>query len=293
LAEPRLYAAHPEASGDVTRPLPTYRDLAEPDRSGIPDQVGEQRVRVAARLAGVRHVVAVASGKGGVGKSYVAAKLAQRLAAAGRAVGLLDADLNGPTIPRLTQTAQPLNRSAADAIQPAVTADGVRVFSAEFLAAPGDPLRWREPEGDAFVWRGTLEAGAVREMLADVAWGRLDLLLVDLPPGPARLADLHGFVPGLRGVVAVTLPSDESLDAVRRSLLLARERGVPLLGMVENLVATVCPGCGGTHPTFVGEAGARLSAEFEIPLLARLPFHPSDGALDAMAASMWAAVEGA
>ncbi|HET7039871.1 MAG TPA: P-loop NTPase, partial [Gemmatimonadales bacterium] len=185
---------------------------------------------------------------------------------------------------------QPLDRSTAGSIRPAMTPEGVRVFSAEFMTVPGDPLRWREPEGDAFVWRGALEAGAVREMLADVAWGQLDLLLVDLPPGPARLADLHGFVPGLRGVVAVTLPSDESLGAVRRSLLLARERGVPLLGVVENLVATVCPGCGDTHPTFVGEAGSRLSAEFEIPVLARLPFHPSVGALDAMAASVWAAL---
>jgi ATP-binding protein involved in chromosome partitioning len=293
LAEPRLCAAQPEASGDVTRPLPTYRDLPNPDRSGIPEQVGAQRGRVAARLAGVRHVVAVASGKGGVGKSYVAARLAQRLASAGRTVGLLDADLNGPTIPRLMQTAQPLNRSTADAIQPAVTADGVRVFSAEFLAAPGDPLRWKEPEGDAFVWRGALEAGAVREMLADVAWGELDLLLVDLPPGPARLADLHGFVPGLRGVVAVTLPSDESLDAVRRSLLLARERGAPLLGVVENLVGRRCRGCGAMEPLFQGDAGSLIAAEFEIPLLARLPFGPTDEEIAVLAAALWAVVEGA
>ena len=275
----------------MTRPLPTYHDLAEPDRSGILAQVQAQHARVAARLAAVRHVVAVASGKGGVGKSYIAASLARRLGSAGHAVGLLDADLNGPTAPRLSGAARPPVRPSDGSVQPAVTADGVRVFSAEFLAAPGEPVRWREPEGDAFVWRGTLEAGAVREMLADVAWGELDLLLVDLPPGPARLADLHGLVPGLRGVLAVTIPSLESLDAVRRALLLARDRGVPLLGVIENLVEHACPNCGQRHPAFEGDAGARLSAEFGVPLLAHLPFRPTDPELDRLAAAVWAAVE--
>jgi ATP-binding protein involved in chromosome partitioning len=275
----------------VTRPLPSYRDLTDPDRSGILEQVGAQHARVAARLASVRHVVAVASGKGGVGKSFVAARLAERLAAGGRAVGLLDADINGPTIPRLLATAQPLNRSTAHGVEPAITAEGVRVFSAAFLAPPGEPVRWREPEGDAFVWRGTLEAGAVREMLADVAWGALDLLLVDLPPGPARLADLHGLVPGLRGVLAVTIPSVESLDAVRRSLLLARDRAVPLLGVVENLVGHRCGRCGELEPAFEGDAGAQIAAEFGVPLLARLPFKPSDAELGALTAAVRAAVE--
>jgi ATP-binding protein involved in chromosome partitioning len=277
----------------MTRSLPTYRDLTDPDRSGVLEQVGAQHARVAARLAAVRHVVAVASGKGGVGKSFVAARLAARLAAAGRRVGLLDADVNGPTVPRLVGAARPPIRVTDGTVEPAVTADGIRVFSAEFLAAPGEPVRWREPEGDAFVWRGALEAGAVREMLADVAWGELDLLLVDLPPGPARLADLHGLVPALRGVLAVTIPSAESLDAVRRALMLARDLGVPLLGVVENLVAHVCPGCGETHPAFEGDAGPRLATEFGVPLLARLPFRPPDAALDALAGAVWATMEGA
>jgi ATP-binding protein involved in chromosome partitioning len=277
----------------MTRPLPRYRDHVEPDRSGILDQVHEQHARVATRLAAVRHVVAVASGKGGVGKSYVAAQLARRLARTGRTVGLLDADLTGPTVPRLIGAGPPPIRVTGGAAEPAVTADGVRVFSAEFLAAPGEPVRWREPAGDAFVWRGTLEAGAVREMLADVAWGQLDLLLVDLPPGPGRLSDLHGLVPGLRGLVAVTIPSLESRDAVRRTLLLARERGVPLLGVVENMAAHVCPSCGDEHPAFAGEAGRLLAEDFAMPLLGRLPFGPSDAALDGLARTVWAGVESA
>lgn len=283
----------------MTRPLPRYRDHAEPDRSGVLHQVAAQRERVTARLAAVRYVLAVASGKGGVGKSFVAARLASRLAAAGRRVGLLDADLNGPTAPRLTGAARPPVRPSrhpaepAATVEPAVTADGVRVFSAEFLAAPGEPVRWREPAGDAFVWRGTLEAGTVREMLADVAWGELDLLLVDLPPGPARLADLHGLVPRLAGVLAVTIPTPESLDAVRRALLLARERALRIVGVVENLASQLCPFCGHAHPAFAGDAGARLAAEFAAPLLGRLPFDPATAALDELAGAVWQALESA
>jgi ATP-binding protein involved in chromosome partitioning len=128
-------------------------------------------------------------------------------------------------------------------------------------------------------------------MLADVAWGDLDLLLVDLPPGPARLADLHGLVPQLRGVLAVTIPSDESLDAVRRALLLARDRAIPLLGVVENMVGHRCRRCGELEPVFHGDAGARISAELALPLLARLPFPPTDDDLDSLAEAVWAAVE--
>jgi ATP-binding protein involved in chromosome partitioning len=275
----------------MTRPLPTYRELTDPDRSGIPEQVGAQHERVAARLASVRHVVAVAGGKGGVGKSFVAARLAQRLARAGRAVGLLDADLNGPTAPRLLRSADPPIRRSANGVEPVVTPEGIRLFSAEFLALPGDPLRWKEPDRDAFVWRGALEAGLLRELLADVAWGALDLLLVDLPPGPARVADLHGLVPGLRGVLAVTIPTDESRDAVRRSLLLARDRGIPLLGVVENMAGRRCGRCGAVEPLFEGDAGARLAAEFSLPLLPRLPLLPADEELDALAAAFRSTVE--
>jgi ATP-binding protein involved in chromosome partitioning len=272
------------------RRLPTYREVTGPDRSGILDQVTAQQARVQARLATVRHVVAVASGKGGVGKSWVAAQLARGLAGAGWRVGLLDADVNGPTVPRLAGAPRPPLTVADGAVQPAVTAEGVRVFSAAFLVIEGEPVRWREPGGDAFVWRGALEAGTLREMLADVAWGPLDVLLVDLPPGPARLADLHALVPGLTGVLAVTIPSAESADAVRRSLALARERGIPLLGLIENMAAHACPACGHTHAAFPGDAGAALAAEFGIACLARLPFDPGPDACTALVAAVRQAI---
>lgn len=264
----------------------TYRDLTEPDLSGVATQVAAQRLRVAKRLERVRHLVAVASGKGGVGKSFVATRLATALAGGGLQVGLLDADIGSPTVPHLLDLARPSLAPVEGAAAPAVGPHGLRVFSAEFLVTPGEPVRWRGPAGDAFVWRGTLEAGVLREMLADVAWGDLDLLVVDLPPGVGGVTDLHGFVERLDGVLAVTIPSLESLGSVRRMLTLAREQRVPVLGVVENMSGRACRHCGETEPVFQGDAGSRLAAEFDVELLARLPFSPPPAALVELARAL-------
>src|SRR3989442_4936097 len=156
----------------------TYRDLTEPDRSGLADQIGAQRRRVAERLATVAGVGAVMSGKGGVGKSFVTAHLARALARAGRAVGVLDADFNGPTAPQLLRLPVAGCTSHDGVIEPAVSPEGVRCFSMALLFEDGRPLAFRGPEAESFVWRGTLEAAALREVLADVALGPLDPLVV-------------------------------------------------------------------------------------------------------------------
>src|SRR5436309_11466250 len=167
----------------------TYHQLTDPDRSGLAEQIGAQRKRVAERLAAVSRIVAVMSGKGGVGKSYVTAHLARALGRSGRGVGVLDADLNGPTIPRLLAGAAGGARPAhADAVEAAAGAEGVKCISMALLLRDGMPLAFRGPVAESFVWRGTLEAAVLREFLADVAWGALDFLLVDLPPGVQRFA---------------------------------------------------------------------------------------------------------
>jgi len=250
----------------------TYHDLTEADRSGLAGQIGAQRRRVAARLASVRRVVAVLSGKGGVGKSFVTAGLARALARSGRAVGVLDADFNGPTIPALLSLPVARCTLQDDAIEPAVSAEGVRCFSMALLLEDGRPLAFRGPETEGFVWRGALEAAALREFLADVAWGALDELLVDLPPGVQRFQELSELLPVVPDVVAVTIPTLESRDAVRRALRAAIDRKATPLGIVENMV-------GGP---FAGSAADELAAEFGIPLLARIPFHPGDGVWDGM-----------
>ena len=167
----------------------TYHDLTEPDASGLLQQVVAQRGRVAARLADVGRVVAVMSGKGGVGKSFVTAHLARACGRAGRAVGVLDADLNGPTAARLLDAPRIPLTVRDDAVLPAVAADGVRLISMAQLLEDGQPLAFRGPEAETFIWRGAQEVAALREFLSDIAWGKLDLLL---HRSPARNRALRG-----------------------------------------------------------------------------------------------------
>lgn len=256
----------------------SYTQVSGADRSQLASQIAAQRARVLERLKPIRHVVAVTSGKGGVGKSYVTARLAlgaaQRLSGG---VGVLDADLKGPTVARMLGGQGPLV-VGEDGVQPTTGQGGVRLISTDLLLEEGQPLRWKEPAAERFVWRGTLEAGALREFLADIAWGSLDLLLIDLAPGADRLSDLAEIAPAIAGAVAVTLPSEESRRSVERSMRAALDADVRLLGVIENMSGYRCPGCGETHPLFSGNAGAELAAEFGIPLLGRIPFSPAPSA---------------
>lgn len=252
----------------------TYHEVTGEDRSQLLEQVKEQRERVTERLRSVERVVAVMSGKGGVGKSYVSAGLA--LGASNRllgAVGVLDADLRSPTVARLLDAQGPL-RVTDDGVQPAVGRDGVRVISTDLLLEEGQPLKWREPGAERFVWRGTLEAGALREFLSDVVWGDLDLLLLDLPPGADGVVDVSELVADLAGALIVTIPSEESRRSVSRTMRAATESGIRLLGVVENMSGYECSGCGKMGTLFEGTAGHDLSSEFDVPLLAQIPFLP-------------------
>ncbi|MFQ5678665.1 MAG: P-loop NTPase [Gemmatimonadota bacterium] len=257
----------------------TYSELTEADASGLPEQIREQGERIARRLSTVRHLVAVLSGKGGVGKSFVAAALATAARRAGWRVGLLDADLNGPTALRFLGGRRASLRVEEGNVAPAVSPSGIAFFSMDLLLEEGAPLEWREPGSETFVWRGAQERGAVREFLGDVAWGERDLLLVDLPPGTQRLVELVELAPDVAGALVVTLPSAASWASVHRSVEVARRRGVPILGVVENMSAYACSGCGGLEPLFSGQGGARLAAQFGVPLLGRIPFDPRAAAL--------------
>ena len=254
----------------------TYHELTEADRSGLAEQIATQRRRVADRLATVRRVVAVLSGKGGVGKSFVTAGLARGLTRSGRASGVLDADFNGPTIPALLSLPVARCTLHEDGIAPAVSAEGVRCFSMALLLEDGRPLAFRGPETEGHVWRETLEAATLREFLADVAWGTLDELLVDLPPGVQRFQELAELLPAPPAVLAVTIPTPESRDAVRRALRAAGDLKATPLGVVENMV-------GGP---FAGSAADDLASEFGIPVLARIPWHPTPDAWDALELSV-------
>ena len=255
----------------------TYHDVVGEDRSQLYAQVVAQRERVGRRLASVRRVVAVMSGKGGVGKSHLTATLAAGLASRlEQGVGVLDADLRSPTVARLLGVSGPL-RVTEDGVEPAIGTAGVRVVSTDLLLDESQPLRWHEPATERFVWRGVLETGTLREFLSDVVWGTLDLLLVDLPPGADGGVDLKQMVPNLAGALVVTIPSEESRRSVARTMCSASEAGIPLLGIVENMSSYSCEDCGAQRALFDGTAGADLSAEFGVPLLARVPFTPGAG----------------
>jgi ATP-binding protein involved in chromosome partitioning len=247
----------------------TYHQLTDPDRSGLGDQIGAQRKRVAERLAAVRRIVAVMSGKGGVGKSYVTAHLARGLARTGRPVGVLDADLNGPTIPGLLQVPH-------TAQSPAIGLDGVKCISMGHFLDEGAPLAFKGPAAESFVWRGAMEASALREFLGDVEWGNLDVLLLDLPPGMQRYIELCDILGNAPAVLTVTIPTPESRDAVRRAMRAAVDHGSELLGIVENMV-------GGE---LTGSAGDDLATEFGIPVVARIPWHPTPDAWNHLAARL-------
>jgi len=243
----------------------TYHQLTDPDRSGLAGQITAQRMRVLERLGGVRRMVAVMSGKGGVGKSYVTAHVARAVAQSGRATGVLDADLNGPTIPRLLAARHGARRTTDDGVEPAIGLQGVRCISMALLLEDGAPLAFRGPAAESFVWRGAMEAAALREFMGDVLWGSLDMLLVDLPPGIQRYTELCDILGSAPPVLTVTIPTPESRDAVRRAMRAAVERGSQLLGIVENMV-------GGQ---FEGTAADDLAAEFATRVLARIPWHPT------------------
>jgi ATP-binding protein involved in chromosome partitioning len=252
----------------------SYFAVSGNDASGLAGQVELQRQRVRERLRDVGSVVAIISGKGGVGKSYVTSALAIAMARRRASVGVLDADLQSPTVARMLRARGPLSVEG-DAVIPATGTDGIRVMSMDLLLEDGTPLRWTATTGEAHTWRGIAETGALREFLADVAWGKLAVLLVDMPPDAGRLADLAALVPGLTGAIAVTIPSEEAMRSVARAMHAATDASVPLLGIVENMSGYACPTCDAIGPLFGGDAGEVLASNFNVPLLAKLPFEPN------------------
>lgn len=275
--------AGPAAPGPEGGVVKRYRDIAGDGGSNILGQVAAQQARLLARLGRIRHVVAVVSGKGGVGKSSLTAGLATVLAGEGWTVGALDADLNGPSLAKLLGVRGQRLRLGPEGVEPARARNGVRVLSMDLLLASDDsPVVWDAPtQAEAHTWRGAMEASALREFLTDTDWGTLDLLLLDLPPGADRLPVVAGMVPGLRALV-VTLPSDVSQLVVRRGIALAREAGVAMLGLVENMAGYVCPHCGNLGPLFPGRGGETLAAACGVPFLGAIPFDPAlAAALDA------------
>lgn len=247
---------------------PTLRATLS-DELGLPQHAVEVRWSVQTRavrrglkpIEGIANVIAVASAKGGVGKSTTAANLALALAGEGASVGLLDADIYGPSLPLMMGlTDQRPVSEDGKTIQP-LTAHGVRCMSIGFLVDTQQPM----------VWRGPMVTQALRQLLGDTVWGELDYLVIDLPPGTGDIQlTLSQQVP-LTGAVVVTTPQDIALLDARRGVKMFEKVEVPVLGVVENMATHVCSECGHEEAVF-GEGGGRDMAEqFGVPLLASLP----------------------
>ena len=258
-----------------------YHDIATDGGSNVIDQVEQLAQRTRERLTSVRHVMAIMSGKGGVGKSTLTVNLAAALSLQGHRVGIVDGDINGPSIGRMAGVrGEPLRRGVAG-IAPAVAPSApVKVMSMDlFLEAETSPVLWDAPtQKDGYAWRGLMEAGALREFISDTDWGALDYLLVDLPPGPDRLPNLSDVLPMLSGALVVTMPSAVSLGVVGRSIRMARELlETPILGIVENMSGYVCPTCGELDELFPAGGVERMASGLDIAILASIPFDPLIG----------------
>lgn len=232
---------------------------AEHTETAPPDLTSAKHPTAPERVAGVKHIIAIGSGKGGVGKSTVSANLALALADLGLKVGLLDADIYGPSQPKMMgSSGRPI---AKENMLIPIAAHGIKVMSVGFLME----------QDRALVWRGPILAGALQQMLHEVAWAPLDVLVVDLPPGTGDVQITLTQKTPIDGAVIVTTPQDVALIDARRALDMFKQTGTPVLGLIENMSTHICAGCGLEDDIF-GHGGGEAEAKAQaIPFLGALP----------------------
>jgi ATP-binding protein involved in chromosome partitioning len=219
-----------------------------------------QPVQAQQLLPGVKNIIAVASGKGGVGKSTVSANLAVALAMEGATVGLLDADITGPNIPLMLGVEGAPVASPEGKITP-LERYGVKIISIQFFV----------PEGQPIVWRGPLVGGAIQQFLRDVDWGELDYLVIDLPPGTSDAQLTLAQAVPISGALLVTTPQDVAVLDVSKALAMFRRMSVPVMGLVENMSSFICPHCGEATEIFGRGGGERFAQRNELEYFGGIP----------------------
>jgi len=224
-------------------------------------------VKTAENLAKMKHKIIVLSGKGGVGKSTVAAHLALALAEKKYKVGLLDIDIHGPSIPKILGIENRKPEISEHGINPVVALPNLKVMSMSFFL----------PDSDSpIIWRGPMKMGAIKQFISDVHWGELDYLIVDLPPGtgdePLSIAQL---IPDSDGAVIVTTPQEVAMLSVRKSVNFVRKMNIPIIGIIENMSGFTCPHCNKNIDIFKTGGGYKAAMDFMIPFLGKIPLDPS------------------
>ena len=256
-----------------------YHDIAGDGGSRILEQVAEQRTRIADGLAGVRHLVAIGSGKGGVGKSTLTLHLAGALRARGLRIAILDADFNGPSQARMAGVQGALFVPGSGKVSLPRTTNGIAVFSMGSVIPESESLEFESAaQGESHTWRATREFALLGEVLASFDWGTVDLLMIDLPPGAERsvqYADFLGPFDGAQGraktsFVLVTIPSQVSRGVVARSVAALSKSANRILGYVENMSGYYCRDCNAIKPLFDSPEPSTMG----IPCLGTVPFDP-------------------
>jgi ATP-binding protein involved in chromosome partitioning len=228
----------------------------------------EEEQRLKLKMSRIKRKIAVISGKGGVGKSTVTVNLAMAFAMHGYAnyVGILDADITGPCVPKMLGLhGQRLPASPAG-ISPAFGPMGIKVVSMDFLL-PSDE--------SPVIWRGPLKMRAISQFLSDIVWGELEFLFIDLPPGTGdEPLSIMQLIPEMDGVVIVTIASEVSQIVVKKAVTFSRELGIPVIGVIENMSGFVCPKCGTDIDIFKVGGGKRIADDLSVPFLGRIPIDP-------------------
>ena len=229
-------------------------------------QKKQENIDVGKNLENVKHKIVVLSGKGGVGKSTISSNLALYLSKKGYKTGVLDSDIHGPSIPKIMGVEDEKGIMQNNLIQPIKTKEGLKIMSMGYLL----------PDKDSpVIWRGPMKMGAIRQLLGQVNWGKLDYLIIDLPPGtgdePLSIAQL---LPDVDGVIIVTTPQDVALVSVRKSINFVRKLNLNVIGIVENMSGFTCPHCGKKIDIFKTGGGKKASEDFKIPYLGSIPLDP-------------------
>jgi ATP-binding protein involved in chromosome partitioning len=238
-------------------------------RGSCQDQ-SEEKECAALRMARINYKLIIASGKGGVGKSTVSVNLAKALQAKGFRVGLLDADITGPDIPKLLGIENRRLVQGPEGIEPA-DAEQIKVASMALVLSSPD---------SAVVWRGPMKMAAIKQFIQDVNWGSLDLLIIDLPPGTSdEPLSVLQLIPDLAGAIIVTTPQEVSLLDSRKAVNMVKSMKLPVLGIVENMSGLICPHCKETINIFSTGGGRRMAEEMDVPFLGAIPIDSEVSAL--------------
>jgi ATP-binding protein involved in chromosome partitioning len=246
---------------EVTAACPSRKHISKDDIEEL-----KEKLMLEQNTIGIKHKIMIMSGKGGVGKSSIAANIAVGLSMKGKKVGLMDIDIHGPSIPKMVGLEGAPLKQSEDGLMPVEYSANLTVMSIGFLI---------RDKKDAIIWRAPIKHNLIRQFLTDVRWGELDYLIIDCPPGTGdELISIAQLLEDADGVIIVTTPQDVALNDVRKSITFCRHVNLPIIGVIENLSGFVCPDCGTVVDIFKTGGGEKMASEMEVPFLGRIPIDP-------------------